>query len=111
MPRVDPAEIYELHARLCKAIADPKRLLIINELRDGPRNVNEITTELNMSQPNVSQHLALLRSRGVVTSERRGSQIYYELTSTKIIEAIDILRSFMAEQLGRQSALSAAVGT
>lgn len=105
MPRVDPAEIYELHARLCKAIADPKRLLIINELRDGPRSVNEIASELGISQPNVSQHLALLRNRGVVTSSRRGSQVYYALTSNKIVQAVDILRSFMADQLGRQSAL------
>jgi ArsR family transcriptional regulator len=97
-----------LHARLCKAIADPKRLLIINELRDGPRSVNEIAVELGISQPNASQHLALLRNRGVVTSSRRGSQVYYELTSNKIVQAVDILRSFMADELGRQSALTEA---
>jgi ArsR family transcriptional regulator len=110
MARVDPVEFYELHARLCKAIADPKRLLIINELRDGPRSVNEIAQDLSISQPNVSQHLALLRSRGVVTSERRGSQVYYGLTSDKIVQALDLLRAFMAEELGRQTALHHAAG-
>lgn len=90
-------EMYALHARLCKAIADPKRLLIIDALRDGERSVGDIAEELGFSQPNTSQHLAILRERNVVTTSRSGNTIYYALTSTKIVEAIDLLRSFMAE--------------
>ena len=100
MPHLDAAEITELHARVCKALADPTRLLIINELRDGARSVGEIAEALEISQPNVSRHLALLRDRGIVTTERAGSSIFYELTSPKIVRAVDLLREFMAEELG-----------
>lgn len=100
MPHLDAAEITELHARVCKALADPTRLLIINELRDGPRSVGEIAEALEISQPNVSRHLALLRDRGIVTTQRAGSNIFYELTSPKIVRAVDLLRQFMAEELG-----------
>lgn len=102
MARLEVAEIYELHARVCKALADPKRLLIINALRDGPRSVGEIAEELATSQPNVSRHLALLRDRGIVTTERVGTSVRYALASPKVLRAVDLLREFMAEQLGRR---------
>jgi ArsR family transcriptional regulator len=94
------AEISELHARICKALADPTRLLIINELRDGARPVGDIAEALEISQPNVSRHLALLRDRGIVTTQRAGSSVFYALTSDKIVRAVDLLREFMAEELG-----------
>lgn len=93
-------EIYDLHARICKAIADPKRLLIINELRNGPMTVGELAESLGMGQSNCSQHLAILRERGVVQAERRGPHVSYRLRGTKVVEAIDLLREFMAEDLG-----------
>lgn len=101
MTDADPREFYELHARICKAIADPKRLLIINELRDGPRSVGEIAEALGAPQTNVSQHLAILRERGIVTRERKGSTVHYALFSHKVLEAVDLFREFMAEELGR----------
>ncbi|MPZ73554.1 MAG: metalloregulator ArsR/SmtB family transcription factor [Nitriliruptorales bacterium] len=97
--RADADEIYELHARLCKAIADPKRLLILNELREGPRAVGELAETLGLSQPNTSQHLAILRDRTILTTTRSGNTVYYELTSTKVIDAVDLLREFMAEYM------------
>lgn len=100
MARLNAAGISELHARVCKALADPSRLLIINELRDGPRPVGDIAEALGISQPNVSRHLALLRDRGFVTAERFGSSVHYELASPKILRAVDLLREFMAEQGG-----------
>jgi len=101
-------EIHELHARLCKAIADPKRLLIINELRNGPLTVGELSTALEISQSNCSQHLAILRDRGVVTAERSGTSVSYELRSDKVLQAVDLLREFMAEDLGTRSRLGRA---
>jgi ArsR family transcriptional regulator len=98
--RPDAAGISELHARVCKALADPKRLLIINELRDGPRSVGDIADALGVSQPNVSRHLAILRDRGFVTTQRFGSSIHYALASPKILRALDLLREFLAEELG-----------
>jgi ArsR family transcriptional regulator len=103
-------EIHELHARLCKAIADPKRLLIITELRGGPLTVNELALALDLSQSNTSQHLAVLRDRGIVQVERDGLNSYYSLRSKKVLKAIDLLREFMAEELVGSTKLRKAAG-
>ncbi len=108
MDRETSRELHELHARLCKAIADPNRLLIITELRSGPMTVGELSTALELSQSNTSQHLAILRERGVVVATKDGLNVYYELTSRKVVKAIDLLREFMADQLGQQTRLSRA---
>ena len=100
MARPDAAGISELHARVCKALADPTRLLIINGLREGPRSVGDLAGALGISQPNASRHLALLRDRGFVTAERSGNSVRYGLASPKILRAVDLLREFMAEEVG-----------
>jgi len=110
MDRALQIELHELHARLCKAIADPKRLLIITELRSGPLTVNELALALDMSQSNTSQHLAVLRERGVVQVERDGLNSFYSLRGKKVLRAIDLLREFMAEDLNESSKLRKAAG-
>ena len=97
MRRAIEREMYALHARLCKAIADPKRLLILDALRNGERSVGDIAEEVGLSQPNTSQHLAILRERNVVNTSRSGNTIYYSLNTRKVIDAVDLLREFMAE--------------
>jgi len=92
------AEFYALYAQVCKGLADPKRLLIINALRDGERTVSDLVTELEIPQANVSQHLAVLRDRGLVQVRRDGSWSFYSVTSQKIIMAMDLLREVMADQ-------------
>lgn len=99
------AELHTLHARICKAIADPKRLLIINELRDGELSVGDLCEALGLSQSNVSQHLAILRERGVVTARRKGTSVFYGLRGTKVIAAVDLLREFLAEDLAERARL------
>ncbi len=99
------AELHQLHARVCKAIADPKRLIIINELRDREASVGELCESLDLSQSNVSQHLAILRERGVVTARREGTNIYYSLRGTKVLAAVDLLREFLSEDLAEQARL------
>lgn len=106
MARVDAGEISELHARVCKAIADGKRLQIINELRDGPRTVGELVGALGVPQANASQHLAILRDRGIVVARRSGANVYYSLTSMKIVQAVDLLYEFMSEQAESRRSLA-----
>lgn len=91
-----------MHAEVCQALADPSRLLIINELRDGPRSVGGIACALGISQLNVSRHLGLLHERGFVTAERSGDGVHYALASPDILRAVDLLREFMAEELGER---------
>ena len=93
------AELHELHARVCKAIADPKRLLIINELSDRELSVGDLCEALELPQSNVSQHLAVLRDRGVVSTRREGTSVLYSLRGTKVLQAVNLLREFLAQDL------------
>lgn len=103
MTSVVQSELVELHARVCKGLADPKRLFILNALRDGERSVGEICSELELAQANVSQHLAVLRDRGLVQTRKEGQYVYYSVSSPKIIEALDLLREVMTEQFATRS--------
>lgn len=111
MDREVAAQLQELHARICKAIADPKRLMIINELRDQELSVGDLCEALGLSQSNASQHLAVLRERGIVNSQRVGTNVYYSLRSPKVLMAVDLLREFLAEDLAEQGRLSGAIGS
>lgn len=92
-------ELTQLHASVCKGLADPKRLLIINALRDGERAVSELADAAGISQANASQHLAVLREKGLVEDRRDGQWVFYRVTSQKIIQAMDLLREVMADQM------------
>ncbi len=96
-------ELYRLHASVCKGLADPKRLLIINALRGGERSVSELCEELELPQANVSQHLAVLRDKGLVDVRKDGQWAFYSLSSPKITQAMDLLREVMSEQLASVS--------
>jgi ArsR family transcriptional regulator len=93
-------QLLQLHASVCKGLADPKRLLIINALRHEERSVGELCETLHLPQANVSQHLAVLRDKGLVVSRRDGQRVYYRVSSPKINEALDLLLEVMADQLG-----------
>lgn len=94
-------ELYRRKAELCKTFSDPKRLMIISELREGEKSVNELVATLQVPQAVVSRHLAILRNRGVVVTRREGVNIYYRLTDTKIIEACDIVHEILLDQVAR----------
>ena len=92
-------ELYQLHASVCKGFADPKRLILINALRNGEQSVKELCEVTGMAQTNASQHLAILKSKGLVISRRDGQRVYYTVTSPKINAALDLLLEVMAEQI------------
>ena len=92
-------EVALLHQRVCSGLADPKRVLLLYALSEGPMCVNELVDALNVSQPTVSRHLRVLRDRGLVEAERRGTAVYYEVTDRRLIEALDLLRAVLAAQL------------
>ena len=111
LPPVDQRlrqELEELVAQMCNAINEPKRLMVLYALSNGPRSVNELASVLGAPQSNTSQHLAVLRNRGLVDVERRGSHVLYSLRYPKIIEAIDLLRGVLNEEIARQHALRSA---
>jgi ArsR family transcriptional regulator, virulence genes transcriptional regulator len=98
-------EVLKLQAELCKALADPKRLHIIKELREGERTVSELTKLLGLKQANTSQHLAVLRRIGLISFRKDGNTVYYRLTNAKIAEACDLVHEVIAEQLHNQQSL------
>ena len=99
-------EIFRLHAQICGGLADPSRILLLYTLTAGPQNVNDLTANLGLPQPTVSRHLKTLRERGMVTAKREGQAVYYSLTDPRVIQALDLLRAVLADQLETQGALA-----
>ncbi len=99
-------EVFRLHASFCKALGDANRLLIIVELQDGARTVNEIARSIGASQPLTSRHLAVLREKGLVAARRDGNFVRYGLVDRRVLSAIEILLDVLAMQLERQGSRS-----
>ncbi len=92
--------IFELHATVCKTLSHPKRLEIIDVLRDEKEmGVTELAKKLNITKANVSQHLSLMRQQNMVKTRRDGVAILYSLANPKILIAYDALRKTLKEQL------------
>ena|SRR3989338_3873916 len=98
-------EIYELHAEICQTLGNPKRLRILNSLRTGERTVSELVPIIGIRKANLSQHLAVLRQTGIVSTRRRGTNIYYKLSNPKVIKACDIMREVLLENLKKKEKL------
>lgn len=80
-------------AELLRALANPLRLAVVDQLHDGPRCVHELVDALGVSQPLVSQHLRVLRGARVITGERRGREVAYRLTDDHVAHIVgDALR-------------------
>ena len=91
--------LFVLHAEVCKAMANPTRLKIINALQHGEQSVQVLAKSLNVRKANLSQHLAELRQRGIVATRREGLNIYYRCANPKMLKACEILREVLLEQL------------
>jgi ArsR family transcriptional regulator, virulence genes transcriptional regulator len=91
--------ISELHAAICKTLGSPVRIEILNLLQDREKTVSELAEGLELKQANVSQHLAVLRHRQVVTTRKEGNSIYYRVSNPKIIQACRLMREVLIEQL------------
>ena len=81
------------YAAISRALADPKRLCVLEILSSGERSVGDLSREASCHVPNMSQHLAVLRSAGLVTSRREGSTVFYRLTDPRILEAYESIKS------------------
>ena len=92
-------ELFCIHAEICKVFSNPTRLEILNLLRDKEMSVTELIEKTKLSQANISQHLSIMKSKGIVASNRKGKHIYYKLTNPKIIKAFDIIREVLIEKL------------
>jgi DNA-binding transcriptional ArsR family regulator len=99
-------EVMQMHAQICAGLADPTRILILYSLAENPRSVGELAKMLNATQPTTSRHLQNLRERRMVTATREGQNVYYSLVDQRIIQALDLLRSVLADHLSYQGSLA-----
>jgi ArsR family transcriptional regulator len=96
-------EASELEANLCYAFVDPTRILILYALNEQPHNVTELTTFLGLPQSKTSRHLKVLRDHGLVRTTRQGVSITYELADCRLIEALNLLRAVLRDQLAHKA--------
>lgn len=103
IPRFE--EINLLHANICRALAEPKRILILYALYEKPRHVSALANYLDIPQPTVSRHLRILRHQSLVTGEREGSSVIYRIADKRIIDVLEIMRQILYDSLTHRSDL------
>jgi len=79
-------------AAVARALSDPKRLCVLETLASGERSVSELSRDVGCQVPNMSQHLGVLRSAGLVNARREGTTIYYSLADPRVIEAYRLIQ-------------------
>lgn len=105
-------EFYCMHSDMCKTLANEKRQMIIDTLRDREITVTQLIEATGISQANLSQHLAILRGKGVVHTRREGTHVYYSIANRKILAAFDLISEAMAEAFGeRKDMVDTAMGS
>jgi ArsR family transcriptional regulator len=102
---MDP--IYQLQADVLKVLASPRRIEILHELAGGPRDVGSLARTLRISQPNLSQHLSVMRTAGIVEAERDGREVHYRLADPDVIVACAVMRGVLQRRLDRLAELTA----
>lgn len=85
-------EVRAHAAGVARALADPKRLCVLERLAAGERSVSDLSREVGCQVPNMSQHLAVLRSAGIVASRREGSTVFYRLADPQVLEVYRLLQ-------------------
>ena len=102
-------EIGLLHERICSALGDPTRILILYMLSEKGMFVNEISEALNIPQSSVSRHLRILRERSLVATDRQGTAVLYTLPDKRIITALDLMREILSTQLRQEAKITSAI--
>ena len=98
-PTSEQRDLYRLHAEVCKVLTDPKRLMILDALRDEDLSVGELADRLGIALPNASQHLAVLRAAGLVDGRRTGNTVVYRLAEPAIVDACDVIHSIVERRV------------
>jgi ArsR family transcriptional regulator len=92
-------KLAEIHAEICKTLGNAKRIEILNALDGRELTVGELANILNIPPANVSQHLAVMRQKGILTTRRQGVNIYYKVSNPKVNKACSLMREVLLEQI------------
>ena len=99
--------LFEMQAEICKTLTNPKRIEILSVLKTDERTVTELVNALGASKANVSQHLAVMRHKGILTTRREGVNIYYRVANPKVIDACTLMKEVLFEQhMAKKKAVS-----
>ncbi len=99
-------QLYRLQADLCQVLAEPTRLKLLTLLGERPRPVKDLVEATGQRQAEISQHLSIMRQRGIVCTERQGTEMHYSLADPRILEACRITREVLLQQLTQQASLA-----
>jgi len=91
--------IYDLQSEICKVLSSPKRIEIINALKDGEKSVTELVNILQIPKANVSQHLSVMRLKGILKCRRNGVNIYYSIANPKVVQACSLMHDVLIDLL------------
>lgn len=100
-------EVFEVNARLCQAMANPRRLMMIDMLGKREQSVGEMAETLEIAPATVSQHLRVLRDNNIVKTRKEGQTVYYSLAIPRMMEACHIIREMLLDSLKQQGAIAA----
>ena len=102
-------EINLLHERICSALADSKRIMILYLLAEKDMFVNDISDALDTPQSTISRHLRVLRERNLVATERQGTAVLYSLPDDRIIQVSDLMRAILNDQIQAEAAITKSI--
>ena len=92
----EPDQVFELAAELFRVLSAPMRLRVIKSLCEAEKNVSELLSEIDTTQPNMSQHLNTLYQSGVLGTRRDGVQIYYRVIDTRVADLCRVVCSHVS---------------
>jgi ArsR family transcriptional regulator len=98
-PESPDKTIFEYQAEVCKTLANSKRLEIIHALKGGEKSVSELVDILGIPKANVSQHLTVMRHKGVLNSRKNGVNVFYSISNPKVVKACTLMKEVLAEQM------------
>ncbi len=104
-------KIFELQCQICKSMAHPMRLEIVDLLNKHDMSAAALLEELETSKANLSKHMTILLQAGIVDSARDGRQVSYRLTYPEIHEACRIMRSILYRRLKQGEKLASTIGS
>lgn len=96
-----PKEALEQVASYFRVLSEPTRLMLLNKLRGGERNVGELAQACGFTAANVSRHLALMMQSGLVARDSRGTSVYYRIADKSVYALCDLVCGNIGRQLER----------
>jgi DNA-binding transcriptional ArsR family regulator len=100
-----PDSMRQFKAEVFQALAHPTRIAILDLLREGELPVGTFVERLALEQANLSQHLAILRAKQMVTTRKSGNQVFYSVRDPLIWKILDLMLRYFQKQVGESMAM------